>query len=262
MARADEIRDKAAQERKLMQDAEAKRTRNIQIIGGVVILAVVAAIIGLAVWARGEAEAQSTPVAPLEEFVTDAALPKGVSAENDYGVPANSAPAAPTFSLYEDFQCPACANFEATGFSEVLAAANNGEIALYFHPMTFLDRNPDAKNSSLRATMAFGCAVDLDKTLEYHAGVFTLQPGDGSGWSDQQLLDLAKSVGIEGTDFESFQSCFESQKYRDWARNSQLAASLRGVPGTPGAFLNDELLDSTILNNAEQLKEKIAAANQ
>ncbi len=262
MARADEIKEKAAEDRKLRQQAEAKRTRNIQIIGGVVILAVVAGIIGLAIWARGEAEAASAPVAPLEEFVTDAPLPKGVSAETDYGVPANNAPGAPTFSLYEDFQCPACANFEATGFSEVLAAANSGEIALYFHPMTFLDRNPDSKNSSLRATMAFGCAVDLDKTLDYHSGVFTLQPGDGSGWTDDQLLDLARNVGIEGADFETFQTCFESQKYLDWARNSQLAASLRGVPGTPGAFLNDELLDAAVLNDATLLNEKIKEANQ
>ncbi len=262
MARADDIREKAAQERKLIQEAEAKRTRNIQIIGGVVILAIVAAIIGLAVWARGEAEVQNTPVAALEEFVTDAALPKGASAATDYGVPANSAPGAPTLSLYEDFQCPACANFEATGFSEVLASANRGEVELYFHPMIFLDRNPSAKNASLRATMAFGCAVDVDKTLEFHAGVFTLQPSDGSGWTDSQLLDLAQEVGIAGEDFENFQTCFESEKYRDWARNSQLAATLRGVPGTPGAFLNDELLDASVLNDSSLLAEKIKEANQ
>lgn len=262
MARADEIRDKAAQERKSMQEAEAKRTRNIQIIGGVIILVVVAGIIGLAVWARGEAEAQNTPVAALEEFVTDAALPKGVSATNGYGVPANTAPSAPTFSLYEDFQCPACANFEAGGFSEVLESANRGEIALYFHPMIFLDRNPAAKNSSLRATMAFGCAVDLDKTLDYHSGVFTLQPGDGTGWSDKQLLDLAKEVGIAGADYDSFQSCLQSQKYLDWARNSQLAAALKGVPGTPGAFLNNELLDAGVLNDSALLAEKIREANK
>lgn len=262
MARADEIRDKAAQERKLMQEAEAKRTRNIQIIGGAIILVVVAGIIGLAVWAKGEAETQNTPVAALEEFVSEAALPKGASVSTDYGLLAISAPGAPTFSLYEDFQCPACANFEATGFSEVLASANRGEIELYFHPMIFLDRSPTAKNASLRATMALGCAADLDKTLDYHSGVFTLQPGDGSGWSDKQLLDLAKDVGIDGAAYESFESCFQSQKYRDWARNSQLAATLRGVPGTPGAFLNDQLLDASVLNDPALLAEKIKEANQ
>ena len=95
MARADDIRDKAAQERKLIQDAEAKKTRNIQIIGGVVILAIVAAIIGLAVWARGEAEVQNTPVAALEEFVTDAALPKGASAATDLSLIHISEPTRP-----------------------------------------------------------------------------------------------------------------------------------------------------------------------
>lgn len=261
MARADEIKNKAAEERKAMQAAEAKRTRNIQLIGGVVILAIVAAIISLAVWARGEADTANTPVAPLEEFVTDAALPKGAVAELGYGLQINAATGAPTFALYEDFQCPACASFEATGFSTVLESANRGEIELYFHPMIFLDRNPSAKNSSLRATMAFGCAADQDKSLEYHSGVFTLQPGDGSGWTDNQLLDLAQTIGIEGENFTDFESCFTSQKYRDWARNSQLAASLRGVPGTPGAFLNDQLIDSSILNDSATLQNLISAAN-
>jgi protein-disulfide isomerase len=262
MSKSDDIKNKAAQERKVQADAEAKRTRNIQIIGGIVILAVVTAIIGLAVWARGEAQVANTPVAPLEEFVTDAALPNGVTAANGYGVPVNSAPNAPRFSLYEDFQCPACATFEATGFSTVLESANRGDIELYFHPMIFLDRNPAAKNASLRATMAFGCAVDEGKTLDFHSAVFTLQPGDGSGWSDNQILEVARNVGIEGAAYESFESCFASQKYLDWARNSQLAASIRGVPGTPGAFLNEQLISSEILNDENTLLALIAEANK
>jgi protein-disulfide isomerase len=235
--------------------------RNIQIIGGVVIAAVVAGIIGLAVWAKGEAEVANAPVEDLTEFVSNAALPTGVTAANDYGVPVNSQSSAPKFSLYEDFQCPACANFESTGFSTVLESANDGDIDLYFHPMIFLDRNPAAKNASLRATMAFGCAVDEGKTLEYHSGVFTLQPSDGTGWSDQQLIDLAQAVGIEGAQMDSFKECYSTQKYKDWARNSQLAASIRGVPGTPGAFLNDQLIDSNILNDSATLLAKIAEAN-
>jgi protein-disulfide isomerase len=262
MSKSDDIKNKAAQERKAMADVEAKRTRNIQIIGGIVILALVVGIIGLAVWARGEAEVANSPVAPLEEFVTDAPLPTGVSAANGYGVPVNSAPSAPKFALYEDFQCPACATFESSGFSTVLESANAGDIELYFHPMIFLDRNPTAKNASLRATMAFGCAVDEGKTLDYHSAVFTLQPGDGSGWTDNQLLDLAQQVGIDGASYQNFETCFTSQKYRDWARNSQLAASIRQVPGTPGAFLNDQLIDSGTLNDPGTLLALIAEANK
>lgn len=235
-------------------------TRNIQILGGAVILVIVAGIISLAVWARGEAEVENTPVAPISEFITDAELPKGVSAANEYGVPYNSAAGAPTFSLYEDFQCPACANFESTNFSQVLESANQGDIELYFHPMIFLDRNPAAKNSSLRATMAFGCAVDQDKTLDFHSGVFTLQTTEGAGWTDQQLLDLAQSIGIDGAAYSEFEECFSSRKYQDWALNSQLAASLRGVPGTPGAFLNDQLIDSSVLNDPPTLLSLIAEA--
>ncbi len=235
--------------------------RNIQIIGGLLITAVVAGIIGLAVWAKGEAEVANTPVEELTEFITDAQLPAGVTAANDYGVPFNSQPDAPKFSLYEDFQCPACASFEGSGFSTVLDSANKGDIDLYFHPMIFMDRNPAAKNASIRATMAFGCAVDEGKTLEFHSGVFTLQPSDGTGWTNQQLIDLAQEIGIETTQLDSFENCLSSEKYKDWARNSQLAASLRGVPGTPGAFLNDQLIDSSILNDTASLLAKISEAN-
>lgn len=261
MTQADEIRKKAAEERKVLQKTEAKRTRNIQLFGGAIILVIVVAIISLAVWARGEAETTNAPVAPLEEYLTAAALPKGVSAAAGYGLQVNSAAGAPTFALYEDFQCPACASFEANGFSALLESANRGEIELFFHPMIFLDKNPSAKNASLRATMAFGCAADQDKSLEYHSGIFTLQPGDGSGWTDQQLLEVAQAVGIVGENFSEFETCLGTQKYRDWARNSQLAASLRGVPGTPSGFLNEQLIDSSILNDSNTLLNLISAAN-
>lgn len=52
---------------------------------------------------------------------------------------------------------------------------------------------------------------------------------EGDGFTDQQLLDLGKKVGIEGDSFTTFETCVSSAKYKGWAQNSQLHAQDRGV---------------------------------
>jgi protein-disulfide isomerase len=130
--------------------------------------------------------------------------------------------------------------------------------------MIFLDRNfPESKLSSLRATMAWGCAVDAGKTIEYHSGIFAMQPArEGDGYSDEQLFDLAKKVGIENEAYQEFETCYTSNKYKGWAQNSELHAKDRGVQGTPSIFLNDKALDAKAIYDPAGFAEAVAAAKK
>jgi hypothetical protein len=75
-----------------------------------------------------------------------------------------------------------------------------------------------------------------------------MQPSkEGDGFTDQQLLDLGKKVGIEGDSYTTFETCFSSAKYKGWANNSQLHAQDRAVPGTPSFYLNDKFVEREIL---------------
>ena len=250
MANPDDIRNKAAQVRANANSQDSKKAKTIQIIGGLFVLTLVVGLIGAGVYARGQAQGQSITPELITDYNSSAQLPTGVTAKEGYGVPVGKQdPNSPRAELYEDFQCPACGFLEKANGKNIIDAAVKGDINLTLHPMIFLDRNfPESQLASLRSTMAFGCAVDAGKTAEFHAGVFELQPArEGDGFSNQQLLDLGKKVGIQGDDYTTFETCLTSEKYKGWAQNSQLHAQDRGVQGTPSFYLNGTAIENSIL---------------
>ena len=90
-----------------------------------------------------------------------------------------------------------------------------------------------------------------------------MQPSkEGDGFTDQQLLDLGKKVGIEGDSFTTFETCVTSSKYKSWAQNSQLHAQDRGVQGTPSFFLNDKLIDTAIVADPAGFAAHVAEARK
>lgn len=250
MTNPDDIRNKAAQVRANAKSQDGKKAKTIQIIGGLFVLTLVVGLIGAGVYVRGQSQGQSITPELITEYNSSAQLPKGVTAQEGYGVPVGKQdPSSPRAELYEDFQCPACGFLEKANGKNIIASAVKGDINLTLHPMIFLDRNyPESQLSSLRASMAFGCAADAGKTAEYHSGVFELQPSrEGVGFTNAQLLDLGKKVGIEGDDYTTFETCLTSEKYKGWVQNSQLHAEDRGVQGTPSFYLNGAVVENSIL---------------
>ena len=92
-------------------------------------------------------------------------------------------PDAPvTVTLYEDFHCPHCAEFEAEFGSTLTAAQQNGQVKIELYPMAFIDQGSTA------AANAMGCAAQAGFGQGYYLGLFanhTLR------WTDDQLVDLA-----------------------------------------------------------------------
>lgn len=257
MNQSREAREKAAQARALLQAGEERRARNIRIASFVGVGLVVAAIVGVGFFVAQNERTGKTTIAQ------DAKLPPGVSGPN-FGVPIGDfVEGAPTFELYEDFQCPACRTFEQQTAAVVYQAAKDGRINLTLHPMIFMDSNlPLSEESSLRATAAWGCAVELGKPLEYHTALYALQlPEGSSGYSDEILNLAAIGAGLDEQQVIEFEKCYKELRYAQWARNSQLAAEARGILGTPSAILNDkQLLDSSILFDAAAIETAIRSA--
>ena len=265
MTNPDDIRNKAAAGRANANSQDGKRAKTIQILGGLFVLTLVVGLIGAGVYAKSQSQKLSVTPEAVTEYDSSAQLPKGVTAQNGYGVPVGKQdPTAPKAELYEDFQCPACGFLEEANGKNIIDTAFKGDINLTLHPMIFLDRNfPESQLASLRATMALGCAVDAGKTAEYHSGVFAMQPSkEGDGFTDQQLLDLGKKVGIEGDSYTTFETCVTSAKYKSWAQNSQLHAQDRGVQGTPSFFLNDKLIDTAIVADPAGFAGVVAEARK
>ena len=109
MTNPDDIRNKAAAGRANANSQDGKRAKTIQILGGLFVLTLVVGLIGAGVYAKSQSQKLSVTPEAVTEYDSSAQLPKGVTAQNGYGVPVGKqVPTAPKAELYEDFQCPAC----------------------------------------------------------------------------------------------------------------------------------------------------------
>ena len=148
-------REKAAAARTAAEASERRRERTVRLVLVLVVLVVVGGIIGAALWSTKKDEK------PID---ANAPLPAGISKEQ-LGAPVGAA-TKPVLDVYEDFQCPACANLEKVLGPTINQLANQGKVRVNLHPMTFLDSNLN-NDASLRAAAAFGCAVDAGATAKY-----------------------------------------------------------------------------------------------
>jgi len=266
---AKDRRDKAAAARAAQDAAEKRRDRMIKIIGGLAVIAVVGAIIGLSIWQKNSKTPTSADGLPVAS--ADAALPKGVVNSGDYayGVPfGTGAATAPKMTLWEDFQCPSCNSLEQANGTTIESLAETGKTQFYWRPTAFLDARLGAENkangapnSSHRAIAAWGCAIDAGKTREYHDIVYKNQPStEGTGYTEAQLLDFGKQAGITGDAYTTFEQCVKDGKYLGWAVNSTKAFTDAAVPGTPAGFLNGTEIKSDVLADKAKLEALVAAA--
>lgn len=242
-------REKARQAHAASLAAERRRETRFRVLAGLVVVLVVGALIAVPVLTKKSAEP-----APLPTTNANASLPKGVNATT-FGVSYGTADSSkPELQLWEDFQCPGCAALESSNGAGIVKLADDGKVRLVWRPTTFLDpRFPQSNQSSLRAAMAWGCAIDAGKAAQYHSKVFANQPSvEGTGYTDAQLLDFGKQVGIEGAAYTTFEQCVTSKKYEGWVNNSSAIFNSEGVPGTPTGFLTGKGFDKKELT-AEQL---------
>lgn len=242
---------------------EQKRQRKIRLLGGAVVVLVMGALVAIPVLSNSDA------VIPA-----NSALPAGVTSDT-YGVkvgPAWDAPDAdkiPILQIWEDFQCPACGSFEAASGVILQGLIDAGKVRVEYRPTIFLDKNLMAQNtaagnpnSSRRATLGFGCAVDAGFEVNYHAQLFANQPEEGAGYSQEALLGFAQTAGITGDELTTFTDCLTSEKYAGWVANSYSAFDSEGVSSTPTGILDGTQLSGDVLFDPAQLTSAIEAATK
>ncbi len=262
---SNERRDRAAAAKSAANVGNKRRERLIRFVGAAVVLVIVVGIIAVSVIAKNS---DSTTPDPSVTASADpnAALPTTVyPASSDYafGVPFSTAKStAPVLQLWEDFQCPACEALETANGAGIQELASTGKIQLIWRPTTFLDNN--LKNdASLRATAAWGCAIDQGKTVEYHNTVYANPPvTEGDGFTNATLIDFASQSGIEGAALETFTKCMDAQTYTGWAANSTAAFYQSGAQGTPYALLNGTVVPNDVLADKDKLAALVASASK
>ena len=167
---------------------------------------------------------------------TTAAIPSSVSVEDGYGMVFNKELTdVPFIEIYEDFQCPACARFEAINgpYIEELIATKKARVA--YHPLSFLG------GESQLAANAAACSADQGKFLEFHRTLYANQPAENAGnWTTQYFATLGIGLGISSSDYDK---CVNGQDYMGWVKNVAEEGSKRNINSTPTVLINGKEID-------------------
>ncbi len=132
-----------------------------------------------------------------------------------------------TIRLYEDFQCPACAQFTRDTLPAVIdEMVRPGDAKLVGSTLAFL--GPDSKTAATAAL----AASEQDRYWQYSHRLFDNQAAENSGYiTDEFLTKLAEET--EGLDVEQWDSARKQDSAADALQDSQSKAEQDGVSSTP-----------------------------
>lgn len=137
-----------------------------------------------------------------------------------------SASAPITIIEFGDYQCPQCDRWFKTIRPDIEEQyITPGKANLYFVDLAFY--GPDSK----KAAEATYCAQDQGKYWEYHNILYSNQRGINDGWANPD--NLKKFASELNLDRELFDSCLDSDKYKNRVERNVLEAKRNGAAGTP-----------------------------
>lgn len=207
--RADRERERAAQ----------KRLRMFKVLGAAVVVLGVAAGAGLFAAGRDGGGAS-----------------EGSAAE---AITAGPARAPATLTIYEDFRCPGCGQFEDSAGETIRALEDEGKLTTEYHLVTIIDGNIGGDGSKFAANAA-ACARDEGLFSDYHDVLFQNQPQEAKDtFGDKDyLIELAGQV--DGLDTSTFRSCVQDGTHDDWVSQSNADFTSSEYQATPTVLLNGE----------------------
>lgn len=223
----------ALRQRQQAQAAADKRMKTTIRVAWGIGVAVIAVMIGVIVWSFATARS-GTPGVVAADGVTAPA-----TATDSGAVLIGQADAPVTLSVYADFMCPFCGQFERANGDDIITAMEAGTAKLELHPMAFLDQQSGGTKFSTRAANAFVTIADSDPeaALRFYQLVYANQPEEGSsGLTDQQLVDLAQQAGASA----EVTASFVKQTFVPWVQKITQQAFDSGITGTPTVKINGE----------------------
>jgi protein-disulfide isomerase len=145
--------------------------------------------------------------------------------------------AAPvTVDVYEDFQCPYCAQYSLSVEPIIVSdLVSPGMARIVHHDFVFLDRTASQYESRLSAVGAY-CADQQGKYWNYAHWVYANQDGENlGGFRRERLVAIAAAAGV---DEGSFSTCLDSQAATAFVMATTTKANSMRITGTPSIFAN------------------------
>ncbi|WP_298801203.1 thioredoxin domain-containing protein [uncultured Pseudokineococcus sp.] len=219
--RQSDARARSRAMREQRERAEKRRRAALVTIAGLVAAAVVAVVV-VAIASGGEDDAPQ-------------AVPASFSESGGYTTGDADAPVS--VSIYQDYQCPFCAQFEAANSDFIEQAREAGDISVTYYPLDLLRRLGDY---SARAASAAVCVAEEapEQFGAFNDALYENQPQEGAGGlTDRQIAAVASDAGVP----DDVDACITSGRYTDWVSQVTDDRDER-VQGTPTVLVDDQVL--------------------
>ncbi|MGW6459057.1 DsbA family protein [Streptomyces sp. NPDC055078] len=255
-ARKGTARERLQRERE-REKVREKRRRVLIVSASVVAVLGLAAVVGVIAANAGKDEESGSQAGPL-------LAPSGVAGKDELAIPVGAVDAPSTLTIWEDFRCPVCAQFENVFRKTLQDLEKSGDLKIEYNLATIIDGNMGG-TGSLRAANAAACSQDTGKFAPYHDVLFQNQPPepDDAFGDNDRLIELAGKV--DGLDTPAFRSCVNDGKHDSWVAKSNTAFQNGGFRGTPTVLLNGESIfpdKGGQQISPENLKKWVAEANK
>lgn len=208
------------QDQRKQEKASAKRLRWLQIGGVLIFLAGVGALVGVNVGVGKDTEKTARPV---------------VTGKGDAPV---------TMTVWEDFRCPACRQFEQTFGDTVNSLRSQGKLKVDYQLVTLIDSSRGGDGSKEAAEAAL-CAEKENHFVGYHDVLYRNQPPeDQDKFANQDyLIKLAGKVpALSSVDFEK---CVRSNEEVGRVHKMEKGFENVGYDSTPTVLLDGKKIYPT-----------------
>jgi protein-disulfide isomerase len=138
------------------------------------------------------------------------------------------------FIVYDDFQCPFCAQLYTTIERAKAEFGNSLVVAVRNFPLI-------SHEQAMPAAEAAECAAEQNKYWEMYHALFEANKSDALN-IDQMSAD-AKKIGL---DMALFTACLTKEKYKDKIVAEKAEVKDLGIIGTPASFLNNQYLPGAL----------------
>lgn len=163
------------------------------------------------------------------------------SADDD---PALGNPNAPvTLIEFSDFQCPFCRKLWREALPEIKKNyIDTGKARLVYRDFPLTTIHPAAQ----AAAEAAECADDQGRFWDMHDKIFAEQDKKGQGTVQFEAADIKKWAGEIGLNTIDFNTCLDSGRHQAEVAKDLADGQAAGVTGTPGTFVNGELIKGAV----------------
>lgn len=235
---------------------EATSSKFTYILGGIAVIVVAVLVIGGVLWTSGGSDARN------DGYGAVSGADVAVTLEDGGSILVGTPDAGTTIDVFEDPLCPYCGEFEHKFGQELAQSVDEGDLAVRFHMLAFLDPRSDSGDYSTRAVAAAQCVAetgDAGAFWTFHAEIMSPDtqpaPGGSSDHDNAALAQMARDAGAS----EEAAACIENGSGVEQARASSDAGrellATTGAEGTPAVVHGDTVIDA--LGNDNWLVELV-----